>query len=210
MDRHIYYETVQNKEGKFCTRMKTNLLKTFLAVVMIIAMTPVANAYDFSQDGLYYTILSEDERTVEVSRLSNNSVDNNYIEGDLVIPDKIAHNSTTYTVTAIGTSAFWRCSGLTSVTIPNSVTEIGLSAFEGCSSLTSVTIPNSVTTIGIYAFSGCSSLTEINVDVENPNFTSEDGIVYSKDKTSLLVCPGGKKRSNNPELCHQNRRLRFL
>ena len=55
-------------------------------------------------------------------------------------------------ITTIGEHAFYWCSKLTSITIPNSVTTIGLGAFYGCSNLTSVTIPNSVTTIGDYAF----------------------------------------------------------
>ena len=66
-------------------------------------------------------------------------------------------------VTTIGSSAFWDCYSLTSVTIPDSVTTIGYGAFSGCSSLTSVTIPDSVTTIGNYAFRGCSSLTSITI-----------------------------------------------
>ena len=55
------------------------------------------------------------------------------------------------------------CSGLTSVTIPNSVTSIGDYAFSDCSGLTSVTIPNSVTSIGDYAFSGCRDLTSVTI-----------------------------------------------
>ena len=66
-------------------------------------------------------------------------------------------------VTTIGNSAFYNCSGLTSITIPNSVTSIGSSAFSGCSGLTSIDIPNSVITIGYAAFSGCSGLTSINI-----------------------------------------------
>jgi hypothetical protein len=66
-------------------------------------------------------------------------------------------------VTSIGDRAFAWCSGLTSVTIPASVTSIGWGTFSGCSGLTSVTIPDSVTSIGEYAFSGCSGLSSVTI-----------------------------------------------
>ena len=66
-------------------------------------------------------------------------------------------------VKSIGPGAFSGCSNLTSITIPNAVTSIGSSAFNGCSSLTSITIPNAVTSIGASAFSGCSGLTSITI-----------------------------------------------
>ena len=62
---------------------------------------------------------------------------------------------------SIGASAFYGCTKLTSVTIPDSVTNIGSEAFRGCKGLTSITIPDSVTSIGNYAFYGCTSLTSI-------------------------------------------------
>ena len=118
-------------------------------------------------------------------------------------------------VTSIGDYAFNRCTGLPSVTIPNSVTSIGLCAFSDCSSLTSITIPNSVTNIGGYAFSNCSSLTSVmipnsvtsiadyafedctglisfDVAADNTNYSSIEGVLFNKGKTTLVQYPGGK------------------
>ena len=66
-------------------------------------------------------------------------------------------------VTSIGNGAFYNCSGLTSVTIENGVTSIVDRMFYKCSNLTSITIPDSVTSIGEYAFSGCSRLTSVTI-----------------------------------------------
>jgi len=96
------------------------------------------------------------------------------------------------TVTSIGLGAFQSCTGLTSITIPNSVTSIGDSAFDRCTSLTSITIPDSVTSIQNGAFAYCTSLTAINVDAENTAYSSQDGVLFNKTKTTLIVCPAGK------------------
>ncbi len=98
-------------------------------------------------------------------------------------------------VTSIGSSAFAYCSGLTSVTIPNSVTSIGEYAFAFCTGLTSVTIGNSVTSIGDHAFRDCIGLTAIDVASDNSNYCSVDGVLFNKDKTTLIKYPEGKQGS---------------
>ena len=96
-------------------------------------------------------------------------------------------------VTSIGDSAFRQCESLTNITIPESVTSIGDRAFYGCSSLTNITIPESVTSIGDYAFNCCTSLIDINVSVNNNNYQSINGNLYSKDGTTLIQYSIGKK-----------------
>jgi hypothetical protein len=88
--------------------------------------------------------------------------------------------------------SFSGCTSLTNVIIPNSVTRISGGAFKGCTSLTSVTIPNSVTNIGVDAFEGCTSLTAINVVSDNKSYSSEDGVLFDKNKTELIQYPLGK------------------
>jgi uncharacterized repeat protein (TIGR02543 family) len=99
-------------------------------------------------------------------------------------------------VTSIKDEAFKNCTSLTSVTIPNSVTSIGQNAFNNCDSLTNVTIPNSVTSIGGGAFNSCYRLTAINVDANNTAYSSQDGVLYDKNKTTLISFPQGKTGSS--------------
>ena len=83
--------------------------------------------------------------------------------------------------TKIGTSAFYNCSGITNVIIPDSVTIISSYIFSGCNSLTSVTIPNGVTTINEYTFRACNSLTSITI----PNSVTFIGHYAFADCSSL-------------------------
>ena len=141
-------------------------------------------------DGIYYD-LSASAKTASVV-----SGGGNYSE-DIVIPPTVIYNETTYSVTSIGGGAFYKCTGLTSITIPNSVTSIGGGAFADCTGLTSVTIPNSVTSIGSGAFSYCTGLTSMTI----PNSVTsigEGAFSGCEGLTSMTV------EATNPPLCVNN------
>jgi glucan-binding YG repeat protein len=95
-------------------------------------------------------------------------------------------------VETIGNNAFQYCVSLTYVTIPDSVETIGQYAFTSCASLESITIPKNVTTIARTPFSRCGSLKTILVDAANNNFIAEGGVLFNKDKTTLIAYPAGK------------------
>ncbi len=108
-------------------------------------------AYHYKKDGTA-TLLKAGYNSAEMSGRETYS-----------IPEKVTHNGTEYSVTRIGEYAFYDCTGLASVVIPNSVTSIGDYAFYKCTGLTSVNIPNSVTSIGEGTFFICSSLASVDI-----------------------------------------------
>ena len=146
-------------------------MKRLLSLSVFLMMALLSFAHDFEvknadEKTIYYDITSSSAPyTVAVTyRGTYDSEYYNEYTGDVTIPaESVSYGGKTYSVTSIGDYAFYGCSGLTSVTIPNSVTSIGDYAFSGCSGLTSVTIPNSVTSIGDYAFYGCSGLTSVTI-----------------------------------------------
>lgn len=122
-------------------------------------------------------------------------------------------------VTSIGRYAFEKCSSLSSVLLPETISTIQMHTFEGCSSLESITIPDSVKNIEDYAFRYCTSLesitipesvlnigtevfyyttslVSIDVDPDNTAFSSEDGVLFDKDKTKLINYPIGKSNTS--------------
>ena len=167
--------------------MKTNL-KCLLATLLAVAGFITAKAEDFEVDGLCYNIISEDEKTVEVTYYNYSSSDgyNSYdsdkldeegltgYKGDQTIPQKVIYKGSAYTVVAIGAHAFDCCPYLTSLTIPASVVSIDDCAFKDCLSLASVDMP-SATKVGEWTFFGCTAL----VSVDIPSVTTIGGNAFS-------------------------------
>ncbi len=98
------------------------------------------------------------------------------------------------TITRIGSRAFQHCEKMTDVTIPSTVTSIGDYAFYGCSALSFIDeFDSNFASFGTYVFAGCSSLTAIDINAANPNYSSENGVLFNKAKTRLIQYPAGKK-----------------
>ena len=145
--------------------MKTKTLISLLTLACLLAV-PATAQVNYAVSG----------STAYVTRSPNAS-------GDIVI----ASTYNGFPVTSIGNAAFYNCTNLTSVTIPNSVTSIGSTAFRYCTSLTSVTIPSSVTSIGFGAFQYCGSLTTMTI----PNSVTSigDQVFYSCTSLTSVTIP---------------------
>lgn len=132
------------------------MLASVLSCAVANADVSDYGSYDFVVDGIYYDILPGADNECAVS---DPDASHRY-SSEIVIPEQVEYNGTTYTVTAIGMSAF-QYSAITGIELPSSLETIGEVAFNNCPALTSVTIPNSVTRIDMGAFSGCQSLREV-------------------------------------------------
>lgn len=150
--------------------------QSFITILLTVLMS-MAGAKTFAHDiavanadgtTIYYKWANNKTELSVSYQGSYASYYSNEYSGNVVIPKSVVYDGNTYSVTSIGSYAFYQCSGLTSVTIPNSVTSIGESAFEACSALTSMTIPNGVTSIGSSAFYGTAWYNNL-----------PDGLVYA-------------------------------
>jgi len=161
-------------------------MKKIILLCVAFVCSLASYAQTFMQDDLTYIVISG---TNEVSVGSLRII--SPIEFN--IPDKVTYNNVEYNVTTIRKDAFNGCTGLTSITIPNSIITIEDNAFRSCYNLTSITIPSSVVYIGNDIFNECFALIEININYKNNNYASENGVFFNKEKTELIRFPSGKQ-----------------
>ena len=199
-----------------------SLLALTLALIMVLGVAPISELAGVDFASLFapkaeaagktygiYTYEVGKDGTITITDCDRSA------NGAITIPSKIDGKSVTIignyafahctgltsitipdSVTSIGDWAFEYCTGLTSITIPNSVTSIGDWAFVECTGLTSITLGNSVTSIGRYAFNGCTGLTSINVASGNNYYSDNNGVLFNKKKTELIRYPEGKSQTS--------------
>ncbi len=176
------------------TKLGARALRWGVAALLLFVASG-ASAYDFSSSGIYYNILSGEDLTCEVTYGGTSSLSALY-SGSVNIPETVTHDGTQYSVTEIGSSAFYRCTGLTEVTIPSSVTRIGWLAFYGCSGLTEVNFNATACTyagsnaINTIVFGGCDNITTFNFG-ENVTIIPNYLCYNLTSLTSELTIPNG-------------------
>lgn len=167
--------------------MKKRILSLLLVLLMVVTLMPTAALAKSSTD-IAYPVTSGN---IYFDKAKGTITDCDKSVTEAVIPTEIEG----ITVTSIG-CAFHSCTSLASVMIPNSVTSIGDYAFSNCTSLTSIEIPASVTSIGNSPFVRCTGLTGINVAESNAYYSSDCGVLFNKEKTTLISYPAGKTNTS--------------
>ncbi len=151
-------------------------LSILLALIMAFGVVPLS-ASALTEGVLMYNVSNGEAKIIGCKEEAI---------GDVVIPETLGECP----VTEISLYSFAGCEGITSVSMPDSVRKIGQAAFSDCTALTKITIGSGVTEILNNAFFGCTSLAEVKVSADNKVYVSdENGVLYNKDKTELLVYP---------------------
>lgn len=188
-------------------------MKTIIHLAVGLLLSFCAHSQSFEFKGVKYNIISRVDMEVETVSIVDKEIKK------IKLPAKVKYEETSYIVKSIGDHTFRNCTELENIQLPSKVTTIKSYAFENCTSLETITLPNSVDSIDHFvfknsdalhtiilgqslsyfnptAFHNCEKLKNIYVTPKNENFTSYDGILYSKDKKHLMKYAEGRtKRS---------------
>ena len=153
--------------------MKKFIFSSILIAISILSSCSLNNKNDSEEKGTASIVTTEnsnycgitfEHNSIHYKIITSNSVEiiqntlHESITDNIVIPDTISYQGSTYKVVSIGSRAFEDCFNIKCFKIPSTITNIGDRAFWGCSALTSITIPDSVINIGEFAFYNCKSL----------------------------------------------------
>jgi len=190
--------------------LKAELLKLVpdYKLIMNLSVTGPLNGTDImtlrEMAGAGYFDINTSYGRLTVLNLANAQIvegGGSYYGDDLYDDFKKGYNSIRYQAyktssNAIPDYSFRNCRWLTSLAIPNNVNSIGSLAFSNCTSLISMNIPQGISEIGYSAFNNCSALTKIKVADENTDYCSLDGVLFDKDRKTLIQYPIGNSRTN--------------
>ncbi len=167
-------------------------------IILLLLLLPlVASAYDFTYNGVRYSYVSIEEQTVEVAPSSQRAGADGptLYSGDITIPSTVTYGGKDYTVIGIGESAFVNCSGMSSISLPNTLTYIKKEAFNVCLGLKNITIPKNVESIGYNVFS-VTSISKITVLNPVPISVSYDAFMYPQNYNNcILYVPYGASQA---------------
>ena len=153
------------------------MLRMLLTAPLLVLVSVVAMADDFTVDGISYTILDSEALTCEVGS-------NTTVEGEVTIPGQVTVNDTTYTVVGVGANAFLSDKSITKVVLSDSITYLGYKAFYGCSALTECTLSANLDSLGGYSFYNCSLLAQ-DLDLSSLRVTSYSEFINCKGITGV-------------------------
>ena len=198
-DENLYYgslymrfdEVRLQRQQVRCARPLLHIRKMCVCVVAVLFASISAFGLTATVDGIKWTYTVSNGNASVGGGTSSTPAVSTSTSGAIAIPSKLGG----YSVTSIGKYAFYNCTSLTSVTIPDSVTIIESAAFYGCSGLTSVTIPASVKSIDRIAFYNCSGLTSMTI----PNSVTSigDSVFHGCSGLTQITLPFvGKCRGN--------------
>lgn len=156
-------------------------------LIILLTLSHNAQAFVDSSTGYYYTILDASAKTCELAQGYKYT-------GDFTVPATASDGTDTYMVVGVGNQAFYNCTDITSVTFPDNITTLGASLFYMCSPdrLTALHFGSGIQTIDGDTFKDAGSLgvRTLTVSGDNPYFTAVSNILYSKDLSTLVRCPG--------------------
>lgn len=191
-------------------------MKRIIPTLLVALTSMMSYAQSFVRDHVTYTILSQEEKSLEVTAYEIDAMGNNL---DADIPSEVTYMGDPYQVVSVASDAFQGLAKLRSISLPNTVKTIPGSAFRDCTGLTQiklsdslkaildftfyncsslkevalpVTLPASVDSVGNYAFEGCLGLRELHCQNPVPPVVGDEGVFYAVENCTLSVPIGSK------------------